>query len=363
MPFISKNGTQTIAVPSGQKILITSYGAGQTAVKYGTQPSSFPQSFRDIVVIENSSFTSATFTTQLDVLIEAGECEVEYVVAVTPVATRERYQPGSVAITGGTATFGNLTCTGVTAIHAMGATGTGTINLSPIGAGTVTLNPATAGTINNMSVGTTGQSSGSFTTLAASGAVSGVGFSNYLASPPAIGGTLAAAGSFSTLAASSTVSGVGFSNYFASPPALGGTAANTGSFTTLSATGALTANGANVNHSLAPTGTGNVTLGATGTGSSTITRVGSLSVLSTDSSGTPGNATINTLSGRAAFAAAGSTVVITNSLVTANSKVLVQQRTDATLKSVAVVPAAGSFTVTANAAATAITIFDFLVIN
>lgn len=234
MPFISKNGTQAITVPSGQKILITSYGAGQTAVKYGTQPSSFPQSFRDIVVIENSSFTSATFTTQLDVLIEAGECEVEYVVAVTPVATRERYQPGSVAITGGSATL----------------------------------------------------------------------------------------------------------------------------------TGTFTANGANVNQSIAPTGTGNVTIGAAGTGSTTLTRLNSLTVLSTDSSGTPGNATINNLSGRAAFAAAGSTVVITNSTVTATSKVFVSLRGgDATLTSVRVTPAAGSFTVTGNAAATATTIFDFLIVN
>jgi hypothetical protein len=77
---------------------------------------------------------------------------------------------------------------------------------------------------------------GAFTTLSASGAVSGVGFSNYLASPPAIGGTAAAAGAFTTLSASSTVSGVGFSNYLASPPAIGGTAAAAGTFTTLTAT-------------------------------------------------------------------------------------------------------------------------------
>jgi hypothetical protein len=77
---------------------------------------------------------------------------------------------------------------------------------------------------------------GSFTTLSASGAVSGAGFSNYLASPPAIGGTAAAAGAFTTLSASGAVSGVGFSNYLASPPAIGGTAAAAGTFTTLTAT-------------------------------------------------------------------------------------------------------------------------------
>jgi hypothetical protein len=69
--------------------------------------------------------------------------------------------------------------------------------------------------------------------LTATGTVSGVGFSNYLASPPAIGGTAAAAGSFTTLSASSTVSGSGFSTYLASPPAIGGTAPAAGTFTTL----------------------------------------------------------------------------------------------------------------------------------
>ncbi|MEI8268290.1 MAG: hypothetical protein WCI59_21385 [Betaproteobacteria bacterium] len=111
-------------------------------------------------------------------------------------------------------------------------------------------------------------------------------------------------------------------------------------------------------------GTGNVVLGATGTGESTLTRVNTLSVISTDSSGTPGAATINNLSGRAAFAAAASTCVITNSKVAATSKVFVSLGSaDATLTSVRVTPAAGSFTVTGNAAATATTVFDFLVVN
>jgi len=46
-----------------------------------------------------------------------------------------------------------------------------------------------------------------------------------------------AAGSFTTLGATGALSGAGFTNYFASPPAIGGTAANTGAFTTLSASG------------------------------------------------------------------------------------------------------------------------------
>lgn len=56
----------------------------------------------------------------------------------------------------------------------------------------------------------------------------------------AIGASTASTGAFTTLSASSTVSGTGFTNYFASPPALGGTAAAAVSSTNLSYTGTLT---------------------------------------------------------------------------------------------------------------------------
>ena len=55
-----------------------------------------------------------------------------------------------------------------------------------------------------------------------------------------VGATTASTGAFTTLSASSTVSGTGFTNYFASPPALGGTAAAAVSSTNLSYTGTLT---------------------------------------------------------------------------------------------------------------------------
>jgi len=73
-----------------------------------------------------------------------------------------------------------------------------------------------------------------------------------------------------------------------------------------------------------------------------------LAMTRTDSSGTPGNVTNNSALGRAAFAAAGTSVVVTNSTVTATSEVFVQLRgaADATLTSCRVTAsAAGSFTV------------------
>jgi hypothetical protein len=85
----------------------------------------------------------------------------------------------------------------------------------------------------------------------------------------------------------------------------------------------------------------------------------------TDSSGTPGNVVNNATRGRAAIAAAATTCVVTNAAVTASSMVIVTLRSaDATLTTILhVVTAAGSFTVTGNAAATGTCAFDFLVLN
>ena len=134
-------------------------------------------------------------------------------------------------------------------------------------------------------------------------------------------GNTAYTGNFGSLSSTGTVSGTGFSNYMAAPPSIGTTTPG-------------------------------------------IVKTSNLQATYTDSSGTPGNATNNSPRGRAAFAAAGTSVVITSTLVTATSTILVSLGgTDATLTSVRVTSAAGSFTVTGNAAATATTPFDWVVVN
>lgn len=80
--------------------------------------------------------------------------------------------------------------------------------------------------------------------------------------------------------------------------------------------------------------------------------------------GTTGAQTINKISGTVNFAAAATTLVVTNNLVTAASIIFCVVRTNdttATIKNV--VPAAGSFTITLGAAATAETSVGFMVIN
>jgi hypothetical protein len=79
--------------------------------------------------------------------------------------------------------------------------------------------------------------------------------------------------------------------------------------------------------------------------------------------GTTGNQTINKPAGRVNIAAAGTTVTVTNSCVTANSIILVVAATaDATARVTSVVPAAGSFVIN-TVACTAETAFNFLVIS
>ena len=82
---------------------------------------------------------------------------------------------------------------------------------------------------------------------------------------------------------------------------------------------------------------------------------------------TPGAATQNTVQGRAAIATAAASVVITNSLVDASSKIFAvvsQAAADATcLRVERIVPAAGSFTIYGTAAATAATYVDWVIVN
>jgi hypothetical protein len=80
--------------------------------------------------------------------------------------------------------------------------------------------------------------------------------------------------------------------------------------------------------------------------------------------GTVGAVTINKAAGRVNIAASGTSVVVTDSVVTAASHVFgVISTNDATATLKNIVPAAGSFTITLTAATTAQTSIDFFVVN
>ena len=96
-----------------------------------------------------------------------------------------------------------------------------------------------------------------------------------------------------------------------------------------------------------------------------ITSGGGITLTATNTAaGTTGNQTINKPSGTVNIAAAGTTVTVTNSLVTASSIVFAVIRTnDATATIKNVVPAAGSFVINLASATTAETSIGFFVIN
>jgi len=97
----------------------------------------------------------------------------------------------------------------------------------------------------------------------------------------------------------------------------------------------------------------------------TLTVGGDVSVSKTVTAGaTTGAQTINKTAGTVNFAAAATTLVVTNSLVSTSSIIIATVGTaDSTMKTVTAVAASGSFTLTANAAATAETRVNFIVIN
>lgn len=93
--------------------------------------------------------------------------------------------------------------------------------------------------------------------------------------------------------------------------------------------------------------------------------MGGLSMGQTNTTGTPGAAVINSPTGKVAVAIGQSSVTVTNGMVSANSIVIaVLEFIDATFTQIlSVVPGAGSFVITGNAAATAATQISFVVIN
>ena len=122
------------------------------------------------------------------------------------------FTAGTTGLTPSTATSGAVTLAGTLAI-ANGGTG-----LTALGTGVQTaigINVGSAGAVvlNGGVLGT--PSSGTVTNLTGTASINING---------TVGATTPGTGAFTTLAASSTVSGTGFTNYFASPPALGTTA-------------------------------------------------------------------------------------------------------------------------------------------
>lgn len=84
-------------------------------------------------------------------------------------------------------------------------------------------------------IGSGTPSTGAFTTLSASGTVSGAGITARFSAPGPIGDGTPSTGAFTTLSASGAVSGAGFTSRFSAPGPIGDVTPSTGAFTTLAA--------------------------------------------------------------------------------------------------------------------------------
>lgn len=105
-------------------------------------------------------------------------------------------------------------------------------------------------------------------------------------------------------------------------------------------------------------------LSATGAATVATLRPANIQLAMGDESGAPGNATVNALAGKAAIANGANTVTITNNKVAAESLVIAWMMTAGSGARIdAVVPAAGSFTVTTDTTVSGAATIGFLVIN
>ena len=228
---VSDNGTQPVR---HLRLNLTGSSGGASNLIIPTTAAGGVNTFQKNYIINNASNTAITVKTAsgTGALVPAGKSACVYADG-TNVDYAIDYLSGSVDINGGAidgTTIGAATpSTGsFTTLAASGAVS---------GAGVIA-RFASPGPIGDVA-----PSTGSFSTLAASGAVSGAGFTARFASPGAIGNTAPSTGAFTTLAASSTVSGAGFTARFATPGPIGNTSADTGAFTSLSTSLNLVVNG------------------------------------------------------------------------------------------------------------------------
>lgn len=116
MSFLLANGLIEVVVPVGQKICLTSYGAGTTKVETETGPNNYPTAFSLLKLITNSDYTSPVFTKDTIVKITAGLCDVEYIVGINPFPTISRVTTdnnGSFLLDDNTVIDGNLSVSGL----------------------------------------------------------------------------------------------------------------------------------------------------------------------------------------------------------------------------------------------------------
>jgi len=184
-------GGAELAVNTFDKRLYTK-DSGGNIVEIGTNPSTIDTTTVDTTNLEVTNIKAKDGTASATIANSTGVMTI-----ASAVLTTTDINGGTIdgtTIGGASAAAGNFTT--------LGASSTATLNTLVSSGATLT-----GGSINNMAVGASTANTGAFTTLSASSTVSGTGFSNYFASPPALGGTAAAAVSSTNLSYTGTLTG------------------------------------------------------------------------------------------------------------------------------------------------------------
>jgi len=81
--IVFNQGTATVSVPAGEKIVVQSYSPTSVFQEVGYP--NFPETNDLLSVVENTTYTSAAFTAATTVIIQAGASGASYAVGVAPV--------------------------------------------------------------------------------------------------------------------------------------------------------------------------------------------------------------------------------------------------------------------------------------
>jgi hypothetical protein len=90
--IVFTQGTATVSVPSGEKIVVQSYSPTSVFQEVGYP--NFPETNDLLSVVENTTYTSAAFSSATTVIIQAGASGAYYAVGVAPaISNNGNWQP------------------------------------------------------------------------------------------------------------------------------------------------------------------------------------------------------------------------------------------------------------------------------
>jgi hypothetical protein len=398
---IAQGSGATVNVPSGSKLMIVTDGAGATAAVFNANPTvSLASGVTGTLPVANGG-TGATSLTANNVILGNGTSAVGFVAPGTTgnVLTSNGTTWVSQAASGGSllgvtdSTTPFLTALGY---NAGAASGAGTVRNTFLGfeagAATNTGDDNTVTGYQAFTANTSGFGSSAFGRSALAAATTGsnntgIGDRSLTTATTCINNTAVGARSAFSATTGGNNTAMGYNSLYTNSTSASNTAIG---YEALYACTAAqnTALGANAGTALV-SGANNTIIGFNAAASSTSVSneitLGNASITAfripgvglrfdtTDglvvpktitAAATTGAQTINKTAGSVNFAAAATSLVVTNSFVDANSVIIATVATnDSTMVSVQAVPASGSFTLYANAAATAETRVNWVVIN